>query len=422
MSDDLLAPRSSDEVGPNQSGNNGSSKIAVPPPFGSSFNPPTIPTIPENPDPLKHEHYSEAAQHKQRDEHGHFIHSDNSINPPTPPNPFIPSNPTNPSSFLPPIIEVNNSTEPTYKKDPPAFGFFITNPVTYFKAFLNKLIKRQAITVKIPVLAIIVLMVGIGGFGVGFSSGMNWAFARLFPNYSPLLHREITVQGTIQKSSNPDLIGAKGYALQANDKSKTIWTLQSKSANIKLADYVNQNVQVKGNLTPTPNLIDVTEVISFEIKPSPSPTPNTSKILSEVEGPNPSDSSNLPKLYSNLTWEVTQSKTLTFTSGKRRIEQEGVYLESSQVTEIPQDFLDYYTKELLNLGFKQTLNSSEPNGTTITYSKNDLFLTFGIKNIYKGSAPIKFVPIESGSGSGDTKKTLPADRQVVGYKAFIEHN
>ncbi len=265
-----------------QNGNNGSSKIAVPPPFGSSFsphsnpvdhnnlyqtsipNPPTIPTIPENPDPLKHEHYSEVAQHKQRDEHGHFIHSENSTTPQTiptsqtSPNPSTPSNSTNPPSFLPPIVEINQTGDPTYKKDPPAFGFFITNPVTYFKAFLNKLIKRQAITIKIPVLAIIVFMVGIGGFGVGFSSGMNWAFARLFPNYSPLLHRSITEQGIIQKSTNGDIF------LKADDKPKTLWRLKSASANMKLEDYIDQHVQIRGNLDATPNLIEVLEVVSFE--------------------------------------------------------------------------------------------------------------------------------------------------------------
>ncbi len=272
----------------------------TPPPFGSSFNPHTNPIDPNNPyssplqtptldppnspdtpdlpnnnpDEIKHEHYSEAAQHKLRDEHGHFIHTETSTSQTTPTTPNIPnpSQPSNPPSILPPIIEVNQNTQPSSKKDPPLFGFFLTNPVTYFKAFLNRLIKRQAITIKIPVLAIIVFMVGIGGFGIGFQSGTTWALAKLFPNYSPLLHREITEQGIIQKSS-------KGYFLQANDKnerssssSKTIWNLQSASANIKLADYVNQNVQIKGNLTSTPNLIEVSEVISFDDnKPTPAP-------------------------------------------------------------------------------------------------------------------------------------------------------
>ena len=67
-------------------------------------------------------------------------------------------------------------------------------------------------------------------------------------------------------------------------------------------------------------------------------------------------------------------------------------MESAQVTELPQEFINYYTQELTNAGFKETLNSSDPNGTTITYAKDDLFLTYGIKNIY--------------SGSGDNKQSL----------------
>ncbi len=398
-----------------------------PPPFGSGFSPhsnpvdpnnpyqsqplqqpipqpptPPVPNLPntpntplssealakedENPDALKHEHYSEAAQNKPRDEHGHFIHTNDPQTPPTSPNPSAPSNPT---SFLPPIIEINQNTKPTEKEDPPLFGFFLTNPVTYLKKFLTKLLKRQMITLRIPVLALIVVMVGAGGFGVGFKSGLNYAVGKLFPNFSPILHRSITAQGIIQKSTN-------GYFLQANDKDKTLWTLQPKSQNVNLADFQDQKVEIKGNLTPTLNLIEVSEVVSFEVKPSSSPTPLTSP--NSLNNPN---SAGLPKLYSGLTWEITQSKTLLFTSGKRRIEQEGVYLQSIQVTDFPQAFLDYYTSELANLGFKQSLNSSEPTGTTITFAKEDLFLTFGIKNIY--------------SDSGENKK-------LVGYKAFIEHN
>jgi len=362
---------------------------------------PTTPNTSENPDALKHEHYSEVAQEKIRDEHGRFIHTQ------SPPNPSVPLTPPqagqappNPApsgagpSFLPPIIEINQNTKPSDKEDPPLFGFFLTNPVTYLRKFLSKLLKRQMITLRIPVLALIVVMVGIGGFGVGFQSGLNYAVGKLFPNFSPILHRSITAQGIIQKST-------KGYYLQANDKNKTMWTLIPKSQNVNLSDFENMKVEVKGNLTPTPNLIEVSEVVSFETEPSPAPavpstpSPNTSKILSEVEGPN------LPKLYSSLEWEVTQSKTLLFTSGKRRIEQEGVYLESAQIIDFPQEFINYYTGELTNSGFKQTFNSSDPNGTTITFAKDELFLTYGVKNIFQGS--------------GDNKK-------LTGYKAFIEHN
>ncbi len=411
-----------DPSNPNNGNNNN-----PPPPFGSGFNPhanpldpnnpyqtqpqpnpvqsqPQIPPLntpntPENPDALKHEHYSEVAQNKPRDEHGHFIHTNSDPQTPsqseqTAPNPTPLANPNHApnGAWLPPIIEINQNTKPTEKEDPPLFGFFLTNPVTYLKKFLSKLLKRQMITLRIPVLALIVIMVGLGGFGVGFKSGLNYAVGKLFPNFSPILHRSITAQGIIQKST-------KGYYLQANDKNKTMWTLQPASSNVKLADFENMKVEVKGNMTPTPNLIEVSEVVSFEVKPSSSPIPLTSP--NSLNSPNTPNSADLPKLYSGLTWETTQSKTLLFTSGKRRIEQEGVYLESSQVTDFPQSFLDYYTNELTNLGFKQTLNSSEPTGTTITFAKDELFLTFGVKNIY--------------TGSGDNKK-------LTGYKAFIEHN
>jgi len=417
-----------------------------PPPFGSGFAPhtnpidpnnsyqaqppqqpaPPVPNLPntlntplssealakedENPDALKHEHYSEAAQNKPRDEHGHFksnssqaplIHTNpDPQTPPTspnPPNPSLPSEASTKSGFLPPIIEINQNTKPTEKEDPPLFGFFLTNPVTYLKKFLSRLLKRQMITLRIPVLALLIIMVGLGGFGVGFKSGSNYILGKLFPNFSPILGRSITAQGIILKSS-------KGYYLQANDKDKTMWTLNPVTSNINLKDYENQKVEIKGKMTPTPYLIEVLEITSFEPKPTSAPavpsqtspiTPNT------PNSPNLPDSSALPALFSGLTWEVTKSKTLIFTSGLRKIEQEGVYFESAQVLNFPQDFINYYTNQLTNSGFKQTLNSSEPTGTTITYAKDDLFLTFGAKNIY--------------TGSGENRK-------LTGYKAFIEHN
>ena len=383
--------------------------IPQPPTTPTPPNTPNIPELPENPDALKHEHYSEAAQNKPRDEHGHF--KSNSSQAPlihTNPDPQIPiqsgqTPPTAPtsqttpntpnSSFLPPIIEINQNTKPTEKEDPPLFGFFLTNPVTYLKKFLSRLLKRQMITLRIPVLALLIIMVGLGGFGVGFKSGSNYILGKLFPNFSPILGRPITAQGIILKSS-------KGYYLQANDKDKTMWTLNPATSNINLKDYENQKVEIKGKMTPTPYLIEVLEITSFEPKPTSAPAVPSQTTPNNPNSPNLPDSS-LPALFSSLTWEVTKSKTLIFTSGLRKIEQEGVYLESAQVLNFPQDFINYYTNQLTNSGFKQTLNSSEPTGTTITYAKDDLFLTFGAKNIY--------------TGSGENRK-------LTGYKAFIEHN
>ncbi len=365
-------------------------------------NSPNIPDYPQYPvsENLVH---SAVASHQKRDEHGRFIPEheekvEQTTPPPVPASPPGEPNTPNPApsgAGLPPIIEINQNTQPSSKKDPPLFGFFLTNPVTYLRAFLNKLLKRQMITLRIPVLALIIIMAGVGGglggFGIGFKSGINYGLGKLFPNFSPILHRGITAQGIIQKSS-------AGYYLQANDKNKTLWTLNPASKNVNLSDFEGMKVQIKGNLTPTPNLIEVSEIISFETTPSPSPVSPTGGLTTFNPVPN---GTGLPKLYSDIKWEKTQKKVLLFTSGKRRIEEEGIYLESEQLLSIPQAFLDYYTNQLTNSNFKETLNSQDNTGTTITYSKDDLFLTFGVKNIY--------------SGSGDNKK-------LVGYKAYIEHN
>ena len=109
----------------------------------------------------------------------------------------------------------------------------------------------------------------------------------------------------------------------------------------------------------------------------------------------------LPQLFTGLKWESSQKKILLFTSGKRRIEVEGFHLESSQQSAFPQEFINYYIADLKDKGFKETLNSIDPDGITVTYSNNEIFMTFGVKNIY--------------TGKGDVKK-------ISGYKAFIEHN
>lgn len=286
---------------------------------------------------------------------------------------------------LPPPIKVTQGANAGNSKlDDPIFEAKINNPFSNFFNWLKNFIKRnQNITIKIPIIGV---LVALSSFSLGLGSGYNWGFnaaaAKFFPNSSPVLHRSISLEGTVQKSDQ------QKYYLKSEDN---LWTLKAAKPNVNLADYLNKQVQVLGNLTKEANVVEVSEVIPLESNPAPSLGDES------TSGAGP----NLPTLYSGLTWEVTQSKILTFTSGKRRIEQEGVYLESSQVNTIPQEFTNYYIAQLTNSGFKQTLNSSEPNGTTITYAKDDLFLTFGVKNIY--------------SGSGDNKK-------LIGYKAFIEHN
>lgn len=396
---------------PDDNGNN-----PTPPSFGSSFNPHTNPVDPnnpyssqplpnsvsstpnypnDNPEEIKHANYSEVAQSKPRDEHGRFIPDDDNQNPtpptsqpaPTSPNP---SSAPNPSTPLP--ITITENTKYSEKKDPPLFNISVifTNPITYFKKWLDKFLKNQDIDLRLKIKPFatigLVLAFGMVG-GTAFSVGRYF-----FPNSSPILHRQVVYPGVVQKGE------AGQYYLMSADS--TLWKLKPKINNIKLSELVDKRVVVTGNLTSEKHLIEVSEVIVSEsntqaLAPTPIPSPQISN-SSTLQ-----DQDLLPKLYSNITWETNQKKILTFTSGRRRIEQEGVYLESAQVPNLPQDFINYYNNQLTNLGFKQTLNATDPDGTVITYSKDELFLTFGIKNVF--------------SGSGDNKK-------ISGYKAFIEHN
>ena len=268
------------------------------------------------------------------------------------------------------------------------------NPLFKFFSWLKSLIKNEGIKINIKPLTamgIVFMLVYGAGVGTGYGFGFNAALSKFFPDSSPILHRAILVEGIIQKSPS-----TKFYLKSEGN----LWTLKTVNKSFNLADYLNQQVTIKGNLTKEKGMIEVSEIIPVNITTAPT------LIASPIPAPprtdsNPSDPTELPALYSGLSWEETQTKLLIFTSGKRKIEEEGVYLESAQITDFPQDFINYYMNGLKANGFKQTLNSINPDGITITYATGDLFLTFGTKNVYKGS--------------GDKK-------QLTGYKAFIEHN
>ncbi len=360
---------------PNDPPNSGNGR---PPPFGRDFNPHVNLQDPNNPyqtyvpssspqtPPSDPSTYSEVAQHKLRDSHGRFSSDHLSENP----------DPQTTSKILSEVEGPN-----IFKR---IFDFLIKIKWTKLTAYITGLAALIYLIVSNPT----------------FQNLIN----HYFPNSSPVLGRAISLQGVLKSSQS----GIYSLVLPNNESYTIHFKPTSSLTNLKKLN----EVVVKGNLTWTPYVIENAEIypLNFTAEDSSpaSPaqrgeqkTPARNASDSVAGGPNIPNPPDLPKLYSNLTWEVTQSKTLLFTSGKRRIEQEGVYLESSQVTELPQDFINYYTNQLTTLGFKQTLNSSQPYGTTITYSKDDLFLTFGVKNIY--------------SGTGDNKK-------LTGYKAFIEHN
>lgn len=300
---------------------------------------------------------------------------------------------------LPPPTKVSGeqSSSLQSKSDEPLFEAKINNPFSKFFNWLKSLIKSEGIKINIkPLTAIGIAIALTGGGGI-----IGGAIVYFFPNNSPLLHRAIIYQGNLQRTPS-------GFILTLPNSD--LYTLRPKSnTSINFKSLSDGLALVKGNLTPEKFVIEVSEIIPLETQSAQTPTQtSTPKESGPTFEVSPSATTALPELFPDLQWEKTQKRVLIFTSGKRKIEQEGVYLESAQINSFPQDFINYYIQELKASNFKETLNSINPEGITITYAKDDLFLTFGTKNKY--------------SGSGDKQKTLPAGRQVTGYIAFIEHN
>lgn len=301
----------------------------------------------------------------------------------------LPPSDNNNSSNFPPPIQITRVEKYSEKNDPPMVDLKVTNPVTYFKKWVGKFLKNQDIDFRLRIkpFATIGLVLAFSAVGGTFFSIGRY----FFPNSSPVFHREVNYQGVIQKSQSGQ------YYLSLPDN--TVWTLIPKSkSNVNFQNLQNGQALVKGNLGRENFVIEASEIIPLGI-----PVPSQNHPVQDWDVPNGTvpDGTGLPELYPAVQWETTQKRVLIFTSGKRKIEQEGVYLESAQINSFPQDFINYYIQELGDSNFKETFNSINPEGIIITYAKDNLFLTFGIKNKY--------------SGSGDKRK-------LIGYSAFIEHN
>ena len=201
------------------------------------------------------------AQHEQRDSSGRFVSTEHLKNP----DQSSPNSPNTPNhSNFPLPVQVTQNNKYSEKADPPLVAVSVTNPITYLKLFIKRLLRNEGIIIKIKPLTAIALIIALStAFGTGFN------VARIFfPNSSPILHRSITLQGRVQMSESGQ------YYLSLPDN--TLWTLRP-NTNINLNNVLNKQVLVKGNMTPETNVIEVKEVLAFE-KPTPvysNPTPAT---------------------------------------------------------------------------------------------------------------------------------------------------
>lgn len=203
--------------------------------------------------------HSEVARHRPRDAHGHFLPYEHSTNPHPDSNSQnslnTPNQPNDPTSQLPPPISIKEETKYSEEKDPPLLNMTFTNPVTYFKKWASKFFKNQDIDIRLRIkpfatIGLVLAFTAVGG--TTFSIGRY-----LFPNSSPILHRQVVYPGTIQKGDMGQ------YYLMYNSSP---WKLNPKN-NINLSDLLGKPVIVTGNLTAEPNLIEVSEVIVSDNQP-----------------------------------------------------------------------------------------------------------------------------------------------------------
>lgn len=226
-------------------------------PESSTPDAPNPPNIPDHPSV-----HSDVAKHRKRDAHGRFTPSERlaSPSPPQPtPNPQTPltsQTTPNPSNFPPPIT-VTENTKYSEKKDPPLFNISVifTNPVTYLKNWVSRFLKNQDIDLRLKIkpFATIGLVLAFTAVGGGaFSLGRY-----IFPNSSPILHRQVVYSGIVKAGG-----GFQNYFLMGSDSKA--WKLKAKNNNINISDLLGKQVVVTGNLTAEPNLIEVSEVIVFD--------------------------------------------------------------------------------------------------------------------------------------------------------------
>lgn len=226
-------------------------------------NPPQSPSNGNNTvDPVQ----SWVAQHEQRDASGKFVASEHlKTESQTSPNP--PNTPAHSNIPLPVSFTQNNKY--SEKNDPPLVAVSVTNPVTYLKLFIKRLLKNEGIDIRLKIKPLTVIAI-VTGLSLSFGTGFNVA-RMFFPNSSPILHRSITLQGNIQRSETGQ------YYLSLPDN--TLWTLKSTSNNVNLSNYIYKQAVVKGNLTAEANVINVNEVIAFDkpipVYPSSIPQPAT---------------------------------------------------------------------------------------------------------------------------------------------------
>lgn len=130
-------------------------------------------------------------------------------------------------------------------------------------------------------------------------------------------------------------------------------------------------------------LIGVASYISLtRHQPSPTVTP---RLLTPTRTlpVSPTPESELPMLYPYLQWNPPEHGNFLFPikNPPYSVELEGYYVKSAVTQTYPNDFLNYYQRELSARGWQQTEVADGPDGEWYEYQRGSRHFSTGIKRV-----------------------------------------
>lgn len=177
-----------------------------------------------------------------------------------------------------------------FSQDPPLVDVKVTNPVTYFKKWWNKIIGNEGVEFRFHIKPLTAILISVAvasvAFGVGrFVLPFSLPFFKPLPVESPTptpeVWRETAFNGTLHFSE------ATGKFYLVTSSSPEAITLEVPE-NIDLTDYVGRRIFAAGKYNKSARVLVVSDASDMEILPkNPVPIPTLIPTPTSVPTPTP---------------------------------------------------------------------------------------------------------------------------------------
>jgi len=235
------------------------------------------------------------AQTRPRDKYGHFIPSSGSSSVPAVPNST-------------PLLKVTQTNKYFAKNDPPLIDLKITNPVTYLKLFLKKLLANEGIDFHLKIKPFTVILIVLILSGTGYTLG---AFGVFFP--SLLIQKtDITVTPTPIAAYKSAFFGTLGKTASGHYYLMIVGSQVVNlevSANVNLSHELGKRLLASGLYNHETNTLQVTQSSQLEVLPTApqalptlpaTPTPSSTPLPTVTPSPAPTSPNTPTSLPTSL--------------------------------------------------------------------------------------------------------------------------